>query len=132
LGTYVDLGFGLASVFNPPAGPLRPAFYLGTASKSGSGSRPFIYDTWSLHFENDGLDSAGSPVTFTAGVPSGDRGMNGLDDGGTTGMVDDIDEYDTLPPYSAPLRGIKITIRVYEPGSQQVREAVVIQNFQAK
>jgi hypothetical protein len=27
------------------------------------------------------------------------------------------------------LRGIRVTIRVYEPASQQVREVVVVQDF---
>ena len=44
-------------------------------------------------------------------------------------IVDDIGEFDTLPPYSAPLRGVRITVRGYEPGSQQVREITVVQDF---
>jgi hypothetical protein len=126
-GAYVDLYYGQAAVFNPPAN-VRPLFHLGTAAKSGSTTWPMAYDTWSLHYENDGLDAAGNRATPT----QGDLGANGLDDGGTAGIVDDVNEYDTWPPYSAPLRGIRVTIRVYEPDSQQVREAVVIQNFQAK
>jgi hypothetical protein len=54
-----------------------------------------------------------------------------LDDN-ANGLVDDVTERDTLPPYNVPLRGIKVTIRVYEPSSQTVREAVVIQNFDTK
>jgi len=43
--------------------------------------------------------------------------------------VDDIAERDTLPPYSAPLRGVRITIRVYEPSSLQVRQVTIVQDF---
>ena len=83
-------------------------------------SAPFYYDTWSTHFENDGILQRG---------PSVDAGTDGLDNGGTAGVVDDFDEFDTAPPYPAPLRGVRITIRVYEPSSKQVREAVVVQHF---
>ena len=38
-------------------------------------------------------------------------------------------KHDTLPPYSAPLRAIRVTIRVYEPSSQQVRQVTVVQDF---
>lgn len=112
-GAYVDLGYapGIATSFSG-----IPAI------KSKLTAPPFVYDTWSLHYENDGVDQNSD------GFP--DAGTNGLDDGSPgNGIVDDIDEYDTLPPYSAPLRGIRVTIRVYEPDSQQVREAVVVQHF---
>jgi len=44
-------------------------------------------------------------------------------------VVDDLGEYDTLPPYPAQLRGVRITVRVYEPSSQQVRQITVTQDF---
>jgi hypothetical protein len=115
-GAYVDLGYR--------PGSTTTAFEeVNPNSKSGFASTPStprVYDTWSMHYENDGLDQSNP-------MPA-DGGTNGLDDDGN-GIVDDIGEYDTLPPYSAPLRGIRITLRVYEPDSQQVREAVVIQDF---
>ncbi len=128
-GAYVDLGYGPVTPntgldqVNPNA---VPAGNFGTANTDDR-----IYDTWSLHYENDGVSAAGTVIT--AGNP-GDRGTDGLDDPavGTTGVVDDIGEFDTQPPYAVPLRGIKVTIRTYEPSSQQVREAVVIQNFDTK
>ncbi len=127
-GAYVDLGYhntvgSTLSVFsdiNPNARPTI-AFPQNTAAAR-------VYDTWSLHYENDGLDDVGDPITSSN---LGDRGLNGLDDDGD-GIVDDLDEYDTLPPYYAPLRGIRIKIRVYEPSSQQVREAVIVQDFTTK
>jgi hypothetical protein len=82
----------------------------------------FLYDTRSLHYENDGI--------IEDGVPAADRGTNGIDDDGN-GVVDDQLEYDTLPPYPAPLRGIRVTIRDYEPSSQQVCEVTVVQDFLA-
>jgi hypothetical protein len=130
-GAYVDLGYDDAGQYTyPPAGilpqPPAPVFReLNPTARPSTVAFPTVapgvgvYDTWSLHYENDGVNQNGGVA---------DRGTNGLDDDGN-GIVDDIDEYDTLPPYSAPLRGIRITLRVYEPDSQQVREAVVIQDF---
>ena len=33
------------------------------------------------------------------------------------------------PPYPAPLRGIQVKIRVFEPDSRQIREVTVVQDF---
>ena len=83
---------------------------------------PFIYDTWSTHYEFDGLDEDGD------GFP--DVGNNGLDDGsGVAGLVDDPAELDTMPPYPVPLQAIQIKIRVFEPESQQVREVTIVHKF---
>jgi hypothetical protein len=95
-----------------------------------------VYDTWSLHYENDGIQENKIPPIYPA-----DAGTNGLDDNGD-GVIDDLLEYDTLPPYPSkmpdpslmpyptyPLRGVRITVRVYEPSSQQIREIVVTQDF---
>jgi hypothetical protein len=43
--------------------------------------------------------------------------------------VDELDEYATLPPYSVPLRGLEVRIRVYEPSSRQVRQFSVRHSF---
>jgi hypothetical protein len=45
------------------------------------------------------------------------------------GVVDSASEKLTWPPYPAPLRGIQVKIRVYEPDSRQVREVTVTQSF---
>ena len=86
----------------------------------------FTYDTWSLHYENDGV-AQNSNTNFM------DLATNGLDDAGpggaADGIVDNLPEYETLAPYAAPLRGIRVIVRAYEPGSQQVREITVVQDF---
>ncbi len=133
-GAYVDLGNG------SPIGPPAPFF---NASRSQSvtvntntllapvlplaPAGAFTYDTWSLHYENDGLPQPSTATTF-------DLGTNGLDDVippaiTANGIVDDATEFDTQPPFAAPLRGIRVVIRAYEPGSQQVREVTVVQDF---
>ena len=109
INKWQSLGGGAA--FNP-----APTLSIGT---------PFTYDTWSLHYENDGV------VQNTANSAA-DLATNGLDDaigGSTNGIVDDVAELDTQAPFAAPIRGIRVIVRAYEPGSQQVREITVVQDF---
>jgi type II secretory pathway component PulJ len=111
-GAYVDLGS-------------RP----GTTSLMGSATSQSkltrIYDTWSTHYEFNGIDEDNSGVT--------DQGTNGIDDNPTDpvggGIVDDITEQETAPPYSVALRGLEIRLRVYEPSSRQVRQVTVRHTF---
>jgi hypothetical protein len=70
--------------------------------------RPAIYDTWSS--------------TYMA------RGGNFFDDDGIMG-VDNLNEQGTPPPYNEPLKGLQITIRVYEPSSRTVREVTIERSF---
>ncbi|MGA2796727.1 MAG: prepilin-type N-terminal cleavage/methylation domain-containing protein [Thermoguttaceae bacterium] len=86
---------------------------------------PRVYDTWSTHYENAGLSGLS-----TATYPPG-RGSNGFDDDGN-GIVDDEGEKITSPPYPAPLRGIQVKIRVFEPDSRQIREVTIVQDFLPK
>jgi prepilin-type N-terminal cleavage/methylation domain-containing protein len=133
-GAYADLGYGFGRTYTPPSGFPTPSFNLGPASMSGystSGTPrpPFVYDTWSLHYEADGVvQESQVPTTPPSATNLPDAGLNGLDDD-ANGVVDDVGEMDTLPPYSAPLRGLRVTIRVYEPGSQQIRQVTVVQDF---
>ncbi len=91
----------------------------------------------------------------SAAVPLYDEGSNGMDDpvrdlaGNVLDIhgltipsstdpiqyqngVDDIGERETQPPYAVPLQGIQIKIRVFEPGSRQVREVTLVQKFRTK
>ena len=108
-----------------------------TASLSnGAGNTIYVYDTWSFHYEGDGVQQNTSwgndPTTM---LPYRDLATNGLDDpspptpNSSAGAVDDAGECETQAPFAAQLRGIKITIRAYEPSSQQVRQVEVIQDF---
>lgn len=121
-GAYVDLGYGVT-----------PGYKRGTASMFAGAPQaksqlvpPLYptYDTWSLHYENNGINEDNDAVP--------DEGTNGLDDDDGTlpnDAVDDENEHETAPPYPHPLRGIMVKIRVYEPSSRQVRETSVIQDF---
>ena len=107
-GAYVDLNYAgpANSNLSPFAGPGRLAPVL-----SG------VYDTWSFHYENDGIGS--------------DAGTNGCDDN-NDGVVDDAGEMEAPAPYPFPLRGIQVKIRTFDPDSRQVREVTVIQDFLPK
>ena len=79
-----------------------------------------VYCTWSFHYEHDGIhQNPGAPL---------DGGTSGFDDN-NDGVVDSPDEWETSPPYPAPLRGIQVKIRIFEPDSRQVREVTVVQDF---
>jgi len=79
-----------------------------------------VYDTWSTHYERDGFDQDQDGTI--------DEASNGFDDN-DAGGVDDESEYEAPPPYPHPARGIRVTIRVFEPDSREIREVVVEQEF---
>jgi prepilin-type N-terminal cleavage/methylation domain-containing protein len=131
-GAYVDLnwtGAPAASAFPVPVGSTfpgvgMPAFSgLGLQVVSGGTGNPLgraTYDTWSTHYESDGLDQDGR---FGP-----DQGTNGFDDDGD-GLIDEADEAETSPPYPVALRGIEVRIRCYEPSSRQIRQVTVRHTF---
>jgi hypothetical protein len=142
-GAYVDLGYGIelgSPDLSTFSGHPDERSGLDTASKSGSiRNRIAVYDTWSTHYENDGLcvfgydkkDNDGDDVIDNPeeALINIDKATNGLDDGGVAGLIDDAGERETMAPYEVRLRGIKITIRYFEPDSKQVRETSVYHSF---
>ena len=106
-GAYVDLGSGAAATT-----------LMGSATSKSKLTG--IYDTWSTHYEFNGIDEDNSGVT--------DQGTNGIDDN-SNGIVDESAEQETAPPYPVALRGVEIRIRVYEPASRQVRQVTVRHTF---
>lgn len=102
-------------------------------------ARAAVYDTWSSHYEYDGLDqdydtfvdegtdgfdnlvASASPYTNTSDAMTGTRYYG----------VDDYNEQEAVPPYPSPLKGVQITIRVFEPDSRSIREVTIVQDFQA-
>jgi len=148
-GAFVDLGWnGNNGVYIPAARGFKlddPRFFPFAARFSGPmepmshllPNGPRVWDTWSTHYESNGLDDDGDGKV--------DEGSNGIDDDGDgkvdespydadgdglyTGAADDDGELETLPPYRFPLRGIEIRIRCYEPSSRQVRQVTVRHSF---
>lgn len=103
-GAYVDMGVTGAGHFG----------IMNASSKLSDTT----YDTWSTHYEFNGINEDGVSVA--------DQGTNGIDDDGN-GIIDD--EQETSPPYPYPLRGLEVRIRVYEPSSRQVRQVTVRHTF---
>jgi hypothetical protein len=146
-GNSKSLAYGTQWQFAMGEQPYPPSF--DATVKQPYEYFPSVYDTWSLHYEynrqwvnyvsdNPGDSNRVSPLPDPAGSigdedrdGTPDRGSNGLDDDAVNG-VDDAGERETRPPYSVPLQGIQIRIRVFEPGSRQVREVTVIQKFRTK
>ena len=137
-----------------------PWFHLNSNPQSGIWTRnmagmpggaypaPFgsILDTWSTHYEHDGLDNdldglidegtdgidnPSSASTSTApGTGSNKiRSISGVLGAFYDYGVDDASELEAPPPYRYPLRGVQIKIRAFEPDTKQVREVTVVHEF---
>jgi hypothetical protein len=142
LGAYVDLfwnravtadsppGGGSPLALFPPTGTTAfqsPGVYVaGTSGTTGKtllgavATGTAVYDTWSTHYEANGIDENNNGVI--------DEGTNGLDDNNNS-LVDEPAEAETSPPYPVPLRGIEVRIRCYEPSSRQVRQVTIRHTF---
>ena len=135
-GAYVDLGNGVNARAVSLPDDQNPRFAgLGhpLSGLVGGSTTRRTYDTWSTHYEANGIDEDG--------VAGADQGTNGLDDAvparadgpvaaqDADGVADDSGELETAPPYPFPLRGIEVRIRCYEPESRQVRQVTVRHAF---
>jgi hypothetical protein len=129
-GAYVDLGSHantttFMSLPNRKSGLMPP----------GTNQLPIpycTYDTWSFHYEHDGVRQSTQTGMMdpNSNQPIIDAGTNGIDDNPLQAPgIDDVTERETMPPYPLPLRGIRVTLRVYEPSSRQVREVTVVESF---
>jgi type II secretory pathway component PulJ len=125
-GAYVDLNSSNSAAV-PMDDPFPPAsggvFRTGGVRVSNVPRNHTLvrtFDTWSTHYESNGVDEDGR---FGS-----DQGTNLQDDNGD-GLVDDPDERETSPPYPVPLRGIEVRIRCYEPASRQVRQVTIRHTF---
>ena len=130
-GTYVDLGSSGTGTPSPLAGtgfpPTADVFRSRGVRASNASQNDVLttstyatYDTFSSHYEANGLDEDGDGDI--------DEGTNGRDDN-TNGVIDEPQEAETSPPYPYPLRGIEIRIRCYEPSSRQVRQVTIHHTF---
>jgi prepilin-type N-terminal cleavage/methylation domain-containing protein len=140
LGAYVDLGWGggapmpltvATSSTLPPNSQSTwlqtPGFRVSNGPKNAfltSATNATIaaptYDTWSLHYESNGIDEDGDGTI--------DEGTNLVDDNADA-LPDNPPERETSAPYPVPLRGIEVRIRCYEPTSRQVRQATLRHTF---
>jgi hypothetical protein len=117
-GDFVDLGYGNVN-FDPtlvqfstyPRGVFRTSPLIFPAR---------VYDTFSKHYESNGIDDDG--------IFAIDQGINGFDDDGLNG-VDDVGERETAAPYPFRLQGIKVTIRTVHRTTKQVRQTNIVHSF---
>jgi hypothetical protein len=155
-GAYVDMGYGYDPRWAQPQFPAPayhqnftsaapPWFFLPRALSDVFGNQLApgftVYDTWSFHYENNGVNEDAD--MNTANQPAIDEGTNGFEDIGhyanpnpppltvsdTRLGVDDVGERETVPPYDKPLRGVQVIMRVYEPDSRAIRQVRVNQHF---
>jgi hypothetical protein len=122
-GGYVDLYYSryLANAFTASTFSEAPVARSGLLTTLLSAPlRSSSYDTWSRHYEYDGIDQNGNGLI--------DEGTNGIDDDGANG-VDDVNERETSPPYPYPVRGIQVRFRVIDVDSRQVRQVTVATDF---
>jgi hypothetical protein len=158
-GAYVDLGYGFGQ-FSPQfvsaTAMAAPWFFAARALSDVYGNQLApgyaVFDTWSFHYENDGVNEDHDEIEAGnwqldnnngAGIPQIDEGTNGLDDPGqyvnsspppltvtdTRLGPDDVGERETAPPYDKPLRGVQVLLRLYERDSRQIRQVGVNQSF---
>ncbi|MCA9179849.1 MAG: prepilin-type N-terminal cleavage/methylation domain-containing protein [Planctomycetales bacterium] len=110
------------------------------------------YDTYTTRYEGDGVLQA--ELTSRAGVCrvngaislypgfSGDdssnlsenwrvpdAGTDGIDNVGSLAGVDDTLELETSPPFPIPLRGLKISVRMEDPTTRQVKQMSATKEF---
>jgi type II secretory pathway pseudopilin PulG len=124
-GSQVPVPWNAATVGGPA---IMSPFYSRGHKKSEltvntSAIKAATYDTWSYHYEHDGINQSLNTSTgkVTGGTANADQG--------TDGFQDDVGKYETSPPYPVPLRGIKVIIRCYEPDSRQFHEVSVVESF---
>jgi hypothetical protein len=159
-GAYVDMGYGYNARYTPPAYPGPPGLPAPVYAASFSSSTPSwffeprglsdvygtllapgfaVYDTWSFHYENNGVNDdeswfdgtnwkAVSTHPTQAWRSVIDQATDGLDNSAALG-VDDVGERETTPPYDHPLRGMQALIRTYEHDSRAIRQVRVTQHF---
>jgi prepilin-type N-terminal cleavage/methylation domain-containing protein len=162
-GAYVDMGYGFNMLASPPRfasqSAATPWFFYNRDLRDVYGNQLApgysVYDTWSFHYENNGVNEDNDEVEVGTGptwqlndrdadgTQSIDEGTNGLDDFGhyiNAGPPqridtdirlgpDDSGERETAPPYDKPLRGVQVLMRVYEPDSRGIRQVRVNQHF---
>jgi|GEM_PF-895082 len=121
LGAYVDLGF--AAKLGVTGMPGQFAYIGNPVTQRTLYANRATYCTWSSKYEYDGFDQDGRLGP--------DQATNNLDDD-NIGGADDPGELETLPPYPHRLRGIKVSMRIMDSGTRQVRQSDVIHDFIAE
>ena len=127
IGAQLGVANGRFSSFS------RGAFVDLGKGKGARGAVPILFNRPHRRYESEAVYDTGTSQYNNDEV--NDRGRNGVDDapysgdGSPNGIVDDIEEKASIPPYNVPLRGIKISMRVIEPNTKQIRQLTIIKSF---
>lgn len=86
----------------------------------------YTYDSWSDFYERNNFNEDGD--NLPSGGPLVDEGTDGIDNNGSGG-ADEFAEQETAPPYATTLRGVQVTLRIYETDTRQIRQMSVVNDF---
>lgn len=135
--------------------PLSTALYQsGKALRSSSGALMVLqptFDTWTTRYESDGVlqaprgsdgivqingitklynSSAGNDIPNAQPVwrqTAIDAGTDGIDNNGNG--IDDLSEQETMPPFPGKMRGVRVSVRLEDKATRQVRQMSVANEF---
>ncbi|WP_149752518.1 prepilin-type N-terminal cleavage/methylation domain-containing protein [Rubripirellula obstinata] len=126
---------GVASYSTTPADVYQPSlFKSGKLVTFGTSIRLFqpTFDTFTNSYERDGFAQAtlnassnGTVWENLTGATTVDLGSNGIDDDATFG-ADDFAERETSPPFINTPDAIRITVRVENPKTRQIRQISIV------
>ncbi|MDR1492357.1 MAG: hypothetical protein LBT05_06525 [Planctomycetaceae bacterium] len=111
-------------------GPFTTAYYNNTIDPNKSikyGLLPAVYDTWTDAYENEmnAILSATSVLDRNGEIiPGITSTIDGIAD-----VMEHVDKWNCPPPYTAPLTGIQIKIRIFDNDTNNIREAIVRKHF---
>ena len=137
-GAFVDLAYAAI-----PFSPTAYAFSTWPTLKSQlnytfAGTTDVVYDTFSKHYESNGIDEDDGGSLLPEYIDEGTDGFDALDTDGPDldallddvgSAVDDNEERETLPPYPNRLTSVKVSIRLIERTTKQVRQTSVTTSF---
>jgi hypothetical protein len=120
-GAYVNLGYENVAASTSPSNAGELYYHLGDPKSMLEANPTYparVYDSWCTIYDY---------APNVAGV----RANDGFDNT-NIGIVDNEGERTYAAPYPAPLRGVQIKIRVFEPDSRATKEVTIQQDFLPK
>ena len=101
---------------------------IGGTTLSGPGNYqanpqylPGVYDTWTDAYELQPVGVDGYDIGIAV------DGINPNDS--SEDYMKHVDKWTYPPPYTVPLRGIQVKIRVFDPSTQRIKEATIKADF---
>lgn len=129
IGAYVDLGKVTLANSRLATNAIGVPFVQGDfqqlpAETAAVGTRPQLVYTESVF---DTGTSAYDSSTSLGAVPLGSNGIDDHTGGAGLGIVDEDEKL--VPPYTKSIRGVEVTIRVYEPNASQATQMTLKQSM---